>query len=193
MGVLVLIFLLWLAILSCRLLSLLRGSSAFFIALPLSRSLSFSFSLRFSSPTTLSLLSLSFPLLFSVFHLIHQLLTAFLSLSFSPHLYLRLPCVLLVSSFFSFLSSICPPLLCLSHSVSARSERSSLVVRGVRGDKQFCLCCCSLSAPAGLSVYVCIYLYVCVRVCVECVDGVRQWERRCYLARIGPGCCVTTH
>lgn len=74
------IILFWLTILSCRLLSLLLSSSAFTSSPSLSYAVSFSFCLWFSSFTTLCFLSLSIPLLFSVFPLAHQLLTTFLSL-----------------------------------------------------------------------------------------------------------------
>lgn len=109
-------------------------------------------------------LSLSLSLLFSVFSLIHQLLTA--SLSLSPRVSIcTFPGCSLCPIFSSFLLSFCRPFLCLSHSVSTRSERSSPMVKGVIGDKQFCLRCCSLSAPTGLSVYVCLCVRtVCTRV-----------------------------
>lgn len=105
-----------------------------------------------------------------------------LPVSFSPDLYLHLPCLPL--DFFPFLLPICPPFLCLSHSVSVRSERSFPALRGVRGDKQFSVLLFTFSSDWAKCV--------CASICV-CVYSVQKRERQCYLAGIGPGCCVTTH
>lgn len=107
------IILFWLTILSCRLLSLLLSSSAFTSSPSLSYAVSFSFCLWFSSFTTLCFLSLSIPLLFSVFPLAHQLLTAFLSLPLLafPVCHLSLTFLFLppvhFSAFFSHSFSLC--------------------------------------------------------------------------------------
>lgn len=155
------IFPLWLAILSCCLLSLLCSSSAS----PSSLSLSLCLVLSLSSsacgsvaPPPLCFLSLSFPLLFSVFPLIHQLLTTFPSPSLPVsicafpvcHLSLRfvfLPPVRRSAPFFSLFLALSLPCL---RGHSPRRE-------GLIGDKQFCFCCCSLSAPTGPG-FGCVHL-----------------------------------
>lgn len=152
-----------------------------FISRPLSRSVSFSPSPRFSGSTALCFLSLSFSLLFSVFPLIHQLLTTFLSPSRRISI-CTFPVCHSISS--PFLLPICPPFLCLSHSVSVRSERSFPALRGVRGDKQFSVLLFTFSSDWAK----CVRASICV-----CVYSVQKRERQCYLAGIGPGCCVTTH
>lgn len=146
------VFLLWLAILPCQLLSLLHSSSACASCLLLSRTDSFSLSLRFSSFTTLRFLSLSIPLLFSVFPLIRQLLTASLSLFLLVSICTFPVCRL--SLRFPFLP---PP---VHWSILSHSERSFPTERGAITNTEFCCAAVHFqfrTKCAYTSVFVCVF------------------------------------